>query len=119
MQKRLISGRPSAKVRVEAFAAQSLAVMHEWEMDPEDERLIPNGGAISLGHPLGCSGARSLTTLVHEMKRRDEVQYGLATICIGGGQGLRWSSRRFKTLLHIERRTRGTATERRDRWLSA
>jgi acetyl-CoA acyltransferase len=72
----------------EAFAAQSLAVLHEWGMDPEDGRLNPNGGAIALGHPLGASGARILTTLVHEMQRRDEVRYGLATMCIGVGQGI-------------------------------
>ena len=72
----------------EAFAAQSLAVIHEWGMDPEDERLNPNGGAIALGHPLGCSGARILTTLVHEMGRRDDVRFGLATMCIGVGQGI-------------------------------
>src|ERR671916_1700869 len=72
----------------EAFAAQSLAVLHEWGMDPDDERLNPNGGAIALGHPIGCSGARILTTLVHEMNRRDEVETGLATMCIGVGQGI-------------------------------
>jgi acetyl-CoA acyltransferase len=72
----------------EAFAAQSLAVLYEWGMDPEDERLNPNGGAISLGHPLGASGARILTTLVHEMGRRPDVRYGLATMCIGVGQGI-------------------------------
>ena len=72
----------------EAFAAQSLAVLYEWGMDPEDERLNPNGGAIALGHPLGASGARILTTLLHEMRRRDEVRYGLATMCIGVGQGI-------------------------------
>ncbi|MGH3106442.1 MAG: thiolase family protein [Rubrobacteraceae bacterium] len=72
----------------EAFAAQSLAVVYEWGMDPEDERLNPNGGAIALGHPLGASGARILTTLVHEMGRRDEVRYGLASMCIGVGQGI-------------------------------
>ena len=72
----------------EAFAAQSLAVMYEWGMNPEDERSNPNGGATSLEHPLGCSGARILTTLVHAMKRRDEVQYGQATMCIGVGQGI-------------------------------
>jgi len=72
----------------EAFAAQSLAVLHEWGMGPEDGRLNPNGGAIALGHPLGASGARLLTTLVHEMQRRDEVRYGLATMCIGVGQGI-------------------------------
>jgi acetyl-CoA acyltransferase len=72
----------------EAFAAQVLAVLHEWGMDPEAERLNPNGGAIAIGHPIGCSGARILTTLVHEMNRRDEVRYGLATMCIGVGQGI-------------------------------
>ena len=72
----------------EAFAAQSLAVVHEWGMDPEDGRLNPNGGAIALGHPLGCSGARILTTLVHEMNRRDGAELGLATMCIGVGQGI-------------------------------
>jgi len=72
----------------EAFAAQSLAVLHEWGMDYEDERLNPNGGAIAIGHPLGASGARILTTLVHEMNRRDGVDLGLATMCIGVGQGI-------------------------------
>jgi acetyl-CoA acyltransferase len=72
----------------EAFAAQSLAVLHEWGMDPEDERLNPNGGAIALGHPLGASGARILTTLLHEMGRRTDAQFGLATMCIGVGQGI-------------------------------
>jgi 3-oxoadipyl-CoA thiolase len=71
----------------EAFAAQSLAVLREWGLDPEDGRLNPNGGAIALGHPLGASGARILTTLVHEMRRRG-VQWGLATMCIGVGQGI-------------------------------
>lgn len=72
----------------EAFAAQSLAVIYEWGMDPEDERLNPNGGAIALGHPLGASGARILTTLLHEMSRRPSVEFGLATMCIGVGQGI-------------------------------
>jgi len=72
----------------EAFAAQVLACLHEWGMDPEDERLNANGGAISLGHPLGASGARILTTLVHEMNRRPDVRFGLATMCIGVGQGI-------------------------------
>jgi acetyl-CoA acetyltransferase family protein len=71
----------------EAFAAQALAVLFEWGMDPDDQRLNPNGGAIALGHPLGASGARILTTLVHEMGRRPDVRYGLATMCIGVGQG--------------------------------
>jgi acetyl-CoA acyltransferase len=72
----------------EAFAAQVLAVAHEWGMDHQDERLNPNGGAIALGHPLGASGTRILTTLVHEMGRREDVRYGLATMCIGVGQGI-------------------------------
>ena len=72
----------------EAFAAQVLAVAHEWGMDADDERLNPNGGAIALGHPLGASGGRILTTLVHEMQRRSDVRYGLATMCIGVGQGI-------------------------------
>lgn len=71
----------------EAFAAQSLAVLHEWGVEGEDSRLNVNGGAIAIGHPLGCSGARILTALVHEMKHRD-VQFGLATMCIGVGQGI-------------------------------
>jgi acetyl-CoA acyltransferase len=71
----------------EAFAAQSLAVLRKWGLSMEDERLNPNGGAIALGHPLGASGARILTTLVHEMRRRG-VQWGLATMCIGVGQGI-------------------------------
>ena len=72
----------------EAFAAQVLACLHEWGVDPEDDRLNPNGGAIALGHPLGASGARILTTLVHEMGRRSDVRFGLATMCIGVGQGI-------------------------------
>jgi acetyl-CoA acyltransferase len=71
----------------EAFAAQVLAVADEWGLDDEDERLNPNGGAIALGHPLGCSGARLLTTLVHEMRRRD-AELALVTMCIGVGQGI-------------------------------
>jgi len=73
----------------EAFAAQSLAVMQALDLDPETINV--NGGAIALGHPLGCSGARILTTLMHEMARRAPSQkrpyYGLATLCVGVGQG--------------------------------
>jgi len=69
----------------EAFAAQSLACIEELGLD--ESIVNVNGGAIALGHPLGCSGARILTTLVHEMGRR-EVRYGLATMCIGVGQGI-------------------------------
>jgi acetyl-CoA acetyltransferase family protein len=70
----------------EAFAAQSLACLAEWrELDPEIVNI--NGGAIAIGHPLGCSGARILGTLARELKRRGKG-YGLAAICIGVGQGL-------------------------------
>ncbi len=69
----------------EAFAVQSLAVMRDLELDPE--RVNPTGGAIAIGHPLGASGARILTTLLHGM-RRDGERYGLATMCIGVGQGV-------------------------------
>jgi acetyl-CoA acetyltransferase family protein len=69
----------------EAFASQSLASVRELGLNPEIVNV--NGGAIALGHPLGCSGARIMTTLVHEMKRRD-CRYGLASMCIGVGQGI-------------------------------
>jgi len=69
----------------EAFAVQSLAVIEELGLDPDLVNV--NGGAIALGHPLGCSGARILTTLLHEMGRRSNVKYGLATLCVGVGQG--------------------------------
>jgi len=71
----------------EAFAAQVLACLREWKIDPTDDRLNPNGSGISLGHPVGATGARILATLAHEMRRR-EARYGLETMCIGGGQGL-------------------------------
>lgn len=68
----------------EAFAAQSVAVKHDLGFDPE--KLNVNGGAIALGHPVGCSGCRILVTLLYEMQRRD-VHTGLATLCVGGGMG--------------------------------
>ncbi|MBV6758303.1 acetyl-CoA C-acetyltransferase [Rhodococcus opacus] len=71
----------------EAFAAQTLAVLRSWDLDPTDERLNPNGSGISLGHPVGATGGRILATLLREMDRR-ESRYGLETMCIGGGQGL-------------------------------
>ncbi len=71
----------------EAFAAQVLACLREWKIDATDERLNPNGSGISLGHPVGATGARILATLAHEMQRRGS-RYGLETMCIGGGQGL-------------------------------
>jgi acetyl-CoA C-acetyltransferase len=69
----------------EAFAAQSLAVVRGLGLDPALVNV--NGGAIALGHPIGASGARVLTTLLHEMARRD-ARLGLASLCIGGGQGI-------------------------------
>jgi acetyl-CoA C-acetyltransferase len=71
----------------EAFAAQVLAVLREWEPEDGLERVNVNGSGISLGHPVGATGARILTTLLHEMRRR-EARFGLETMCIGGGQGL-------------------------------
>ena len=72
----------------EAFAVQVLACLREWKLGERDyERLNVNGSGISLGHPVGATGARILTTLAHEMRRRGS-RYGLETMCIGGGQGL-------------------------------
>ncbi|MCR6721458.1 MAG: thiolase family protein [Chitinophagaceae bacterium] len=68
----------------EAFASQSLACIRDLDLDPA--KVNVNGGAIALGHPLGCSGVRISATLLHEMQRR-QVRYGLATMCIGVGQG--------------------------------
>jgi acetyl-CoA acyltransferase len=68
----------------EAFASQSLAVIREVGLDPNIVNV--NGGAIALGHPLGCTGAKLTATLLHEMIRR-EVRYGLCTMCVGGGMG--------------------------------
>jgi 3-oxoadipyl-CoA thiolase len=70
----------------EAFASQSLACIRELGINPEIVNV--NGGAIAIGHPLGCSGARISTTLIHEMQKRGNVRYGVATMCIGVGQGL-------------------------------
>ncbi len=69
----------------EAFAAQTLAVKNELGFDPKKTNV--NGGAIAIGHPIGGSGARILTTLLHEMRKRDNVKRGLATLCVGGGMG--------------------------------
>ena len=69
----------------EAFAAQSIAVVNELGMDAT--KVNVNGGAIALGHPIGCSGARIVATLIHELKRRGS-RYGIAAMCIGGGQGI-------------------------------
>ena len=68
----------------EAFAAQALSVIKEAELDPE--RVNPNGGAVALGHPLGCTGAKLTASLIRELKRRNE-KYGIVTMCVGGGMG--------------------------------
>ena len=68
----------------EAFAAQVLAVIRALNLDPE--HINVNGGAIALGHPLGCTGAKLTATLLHEMKRR-KARYGMVTMCVGGGMG--------------------------------
>jgi len=68
----------------EAFAAQSLAVIKQAGLDPE--KVNPNGGAIALGHPLGCTGAKLTATVIRELKRRNG-RYGLVTMCVGGGMG--------------------------------
>jgi acetyl-CoA C-acetyltransferase len=68
----------------EAFASQSIACIHDLGLDLE--KVNVNGGAIALGHPLGCSGVRIATTLLHEMKKRNS-KYGLASMCVGVGQG--------------------------------
>ena len=71
----------------EAFAAQVLAVLREWELPDGIERVNVNGSGISLGHPVGATGGRILATLLRELDRRD-ARYGLETMCIGGGQGM-------------------------------
>ena len=71
----------------EAFAAQSLAVLHDLRISADDPRVNPNGGAIALGHPLGMSGARLLLTAAHELRRTGE-RYALCTMCVGVGQGM-------------------------------
>ena len=70
----------------EAFAAQSIAVARELGFDMS--KVNVNGGAIAIGHPVGCSGARIIVTLLHEMAKRPEAKKGLATLCIGGGMGV-------------------------------
>ena len=70
----------------EAFAAQSIAVARELGFDMS--KVNVNGGALSLGHPVGCSGARIIVTLIHEMLKRPDAKLGLSTLCIGGGMGV-------------------------------
>ena len=69
----------------EAFASQSLAVIRTLGLDPE--RVNINGGAIALGHPLGCTGAKLTVQIIHDMKRLNK-KYGIVTACVGGGQGI-------------------------------
>jgi acetyl-CoA C-acetyltransferase len=71
----------------EAFAAQVLAVLHEWQLPDSLDRVNVNGSGIALGHPIGATGARILATMLHELRRRGG-RYALETMCIGGGQGL-------------------------------
>jgi acetyl-CoA acyltransferase len=68
----------------EAFAAQALSVIKEAGLDPN--KINPNGGAVALGHPLGCTGAKLTATILRELKRRNG-RYGIVTMCIGGGMG--------------------------------
>ena len=68
----------------EAFAAQALACMQELDLDPE--KVNVNGGAIALGHPLGCTGAKLTATIINELHRR-KARYGMVTMCVGGGMG--------------------------------
>jgi len=72
----------------EAFAAQSLAVLRELDIDDDDERVNPNGGAIALGHPLGMTGARLLQTATVELHQKEKAKYALCTLCVGVGQGM-------------------------------
>jgi acetyl-CoA C-acetyltransferase len=69
----------------EAFASQSIACIQELDLNPEIINV--NGGSIAVGHPLGASGTRISATLLHEMQKRENVKYGLATMCVGVGQG--------------------------------
>jgi len=78
----------------EAFAAQALAVLRAWDLN-DDARVNVNGSGISLGHPIGATGIRIMTTLLHEMRRRG-ARYGLETMCIGGGQGMAALFERFE-----------------------
>jgi acetyl-CoA C-acetyltransferase len=71
----------------EAFAAQALAVLRDWGLQDDDARVNPNGGAIALGHPLGASGARLVTTAVSQL-HRIKGRYALCAMCIGVGQGI-------------------------------
>ena len=99
----------------EAFAAQVLACLRELPIDPD--RLNVNGGAIALGHPLGCTGAKLTTTLLHEMRRR-RARYGLVTMCVGGGMGAAGIFERLLTvrvpeLASVPSAGRALRTERR------
>ena len=90
----------------EAFAAQVLACLKELPIDPD--RLNVNGGAIALGHPLGCTGAKLTTTLLYEMKRRN-ARYGLVSMCVGGGMGAAGIFERWLVKLRLEPTRRSRA----------
>jgi acetyl-CoA acyltransferase len=77
----------------EAFAAQAVAVIRELGLDPD--RVNVNGGAIALGHPLGCTGSKLTATLLSEMRRR-HLRYGIVTMCVGGGMGAAGVFERFE-----------------------
>jgi acetyl-CoA acetyltransferase len=79
----------------EAFAAQVLACAQDLQIDMD--KLNVNGGGIAIGHPLGASGSRILTTLMYEMQRRPDARYGLATMCIGVGQGIATVIEKYST----------------------
>jgi acetyl-CoA acyltransferase len=85
----------------EAFACQSLAVIRKAGLDPD--KVNPNGGAIALGHPLGCTGAKLTATILREMERRNS-RYGMVTMCVGGGQG---AAGIYELLNSAERGTNG------------
>ena len=70
----------------EAFSAQSLACIRQWDLADDDARINPNGGALALGHPLGMTGSRILQTAALELRRKQK-KYGLVTMCVGVGQG--------------------------------
>ena len=87
MQRAGISGKDIGLAEInEAFASQSIVTIRELGLNPEVVNV--NGGAIAIGHPLGASGARLITGLAHEMRRRGNVRFGLATMCIGAGMGI-------------------------------
>ena len=78
----------------EAFAAQAIACVRDLNIDMD--KCNVNGGAVALGHPVGCSGCRILVTLIHEMLKRPEAKYGLASLCVGGGMGVATAVQKYE-----------------------